>query len=88
VDRPYERVRDEYRVRFQVAFPVRDAKPSGGLEDVMTGKPTSVYHRAPLARCLVHRSHAVIRPLPPQGPGFRVNDVKAWLRSRKEVGET
>ena len=37
---------------------------------------------------MVNLSHALMRPLQPHWPGWSVNDLKAWFRSRKSVVET
>ena len=84
----YAQLIDYYRLRFQLECNFRDAKPYWGLEDFMTVKQTSVYNRANLAMLMVHVSHAALRPMRTHWPECRVNDLKAWFRSRKDVVET
>jgi putative transposase len=84
----YEHLIDYYRLRFQLEFNFRDAKPYWGLEDFMTIKQTPVYHSANLAMFMVNVSHAVMYPMRTQWPECSVNDLKAWFRSRKYVVET
>jgi putative transposase len=88
LDLPYDQLIDYDRLRFQLECNFRDVKQYWGLDDFMTVKQTPVYNSAHLAMFLVHLSHAVMRPLQPHWPGVRVNDLKAWFRSRKDVVET
>lgn len=79
---------DYYRLRFQLEFNFRDAKQYWGLEDFMSVNETPVYNSANLAMFMVHVSQALMRPMRAQWPAFSVNDLKAWFRGRKYVGET
>ena len=79
---------DYYRLRFQLEFNFRDAKQYWGLEDFMSVKERPVHNSANLAMFMVNVSHALIRPMRAQWPGFSVNDLKAWFRGRKYVLET
>jgi putative transposase len=79
---------DYYRLRFQLAFNVRDAKQYWGLEDFMVVKQTPVDNSANLAMFMVNLSHAVMRPRRPHGPELSVTDLKAWFRRKKYVVDT
>jgi hypothetical protein len=84
----YETLIDYYRLRFQLEFNFRDAKPYWGLEDFMSIKERPVYNSANLAMFMVNVSHALIRPRREPWPAFSVNDLKAWFRGRKYLVET
>lgn len=83
----YEKMIDYYRLRFQLEFNFRDAKPYWGLEDFMSVKERPVYNSANLAMFMVNLSHALIRPMREEWPAFSVNDLKAWFRGRKYATE-
>jgi putative transposase len=88
LDLPYDLVIAYYRLRFQIEFNFRDAKPHWGLEDFMVINETPVYNSANLAMFMVNVSQALIRPMRLQWPELSVNDLKTWFRSRKYVVET
>ena len=84
----YELLIDDYRLRFQLEFHLRDAKQYWGLEDGMNVNARPVYKGANLAMCMVHVSHALLRPMRAQWSAFSVHDLKAWFRGQKYVIET
>jgi putative transposase len=83
----YENLIDYYRLRFQIEFNFRDAKPYWGLEDFMSVNERPVYNSANLARFMVNVSQALIRPMRDDWPTFSVNDLKAWFRGQNYVVE-
>jgi putative transposase len=83
----YEHMIDYYRLRFQLEFNFRDAKPYWGLEAFMSVKERPLYNSANLAMFMVNLSHALMRPRREEGPAFSVNDLKAGFRGRKYATE-
>jgi putative transposase len=83
----YDQGIDYYRLRFQLEFNFRDAKPYGGREDFMNVNEQPVYHSAHLAMFMVNVSHALIGAMRVQWPAFSGNDLKAWFRGQKYVVE-
>ena len=76
----YEHLIDSSRLRCPLECNFRDAKQYWGLEDFMNVNAQPVYHGVNLAMCMVHVSHALIRPMRAQWSAFSVNDLNAWFR--------
>ena len=83
----YAHLIDSYRLRFPLACNFRDAKPYWGREAFMNVNARPVSNGANLAMCMVHVSHALIRPMRAQWSAFSVHDLKAWCRGRQYVVE-
>jgi hypothetical protein len=79
---------DYYRLRFPREFNFRDATPYWGREDFMKVNARPVYHGANRAMCMVHVSHALMRPMRAQWSACSVHDLKAWFRGQQYVVET
>lgn len=82
-----ERLIDYYRLRFQIEFTFRDAKPYWGLEDFMVVNSTPVYNSANLAMLMVNLSQILIRACRAACPECGIQDLKARFRGRKYVLE-
>ena len=85
--RSSERLIDYYRLRFQIEFTFRDAKPYWGLEDFMVVNSTPVYNSANLAMLMVNLSQILIRACRAACPECGIQDLKARFRGRKYVLE-
>jgi hypothetical protein len=83
----YAHLIDYDRLRFQLEFNFRDAKPYWGLADFMKVNARPVYNGANLALFMVNVSHALMRPMRAQWSAFSVNDLKAWFRGQTYVIE-
>jgi len=88
MDLAYDRLIDNYSLRFQIEFNFRDAKQHWGLEDFMNITPTAVTNAANLALFMVNLSQRVLEDLRPDAPEFSVLDLKALFRGAKYVAET
>ena len=83
----FDKLIDYYRLRFQIEFNFREAKPFWGLEDFMNVNQLPLYNAANLAMFMVNVSHALIQQFRPTQPAFSVNDLKAHFRGHKYVTE-
>ncbi len=88
LDLSYQRLIDDYSLRFQIEFNFRDAKQHWGLEDFMNVRQTAVSNAANLALFLVNVSQALMGPFRKANPQFGVLDLKAHYRGYKYVAET
>jgi hypothetical protein len=79
---------DEYRLRCPLAGHCRDAPQDWGREDCMHVNARPVCHGANLALCMVHVSHALMRPRRAQWSACSVHDRKAWFRGQQYGVET
>ena len=59
----FDKVVEEYRLRFQMAFTFRDAKHYWALEDFMAFSATAVTNAANLALCMVSLSAVLLAQL-------------------------
>jgi putative transposase len=88
LDLGYQRLIDDYSLRFQIEFNFRDAKQHWGLEDFMNVRQTAVSNAANLALFLVNVSQALMQGWRQDNPQFGVLDLKAHYRGYKYVAET
>jgi putative transposase len=85
---PFDKLIDDYCLRFQLEFNFRDAKQYWGLEDFMTTHPTRVTNAANLSLFMVNLVERVLRDLRLLQPQISVLDLKAQCRGTKYVEET
>ena len=78
---------DYYRLRFQIEFNFRNAKPFWGLEDFMSVKPTPVTNAANLAFFMVSLSHTLLKTLRLNQPDASILDLKAYAHDYRYVTE-
>jgi hypothetical protein len=76
----WEPLVDSYRLRFQIEFNFRDAKPYWGLEDFMHMSARAVTNAANLSLFMVKVAYRLRRDLYPSDPAFSVVDLKAHYR--------
>ena len=88
LDLSYQRLIDDYSLRFQIEFNFRDAKQHWGLEDFMNVQPTAVSNAANLALFMVNLSQLLVQHWRKDNPQFGVLDLKAHYRGYKYVAET
>jgi hypothetical protein len=88
LDLSYQRLIDDYSLRFQIEFNFRDAKQHWGLEDFMNVQPTAVSNAANLALFMVNLSQLLVQRWRKDNPQFGVLDLKAHYRGYKYVAET
>jgi putative transposase len=88
LNRPYDRLRDYYCLRFQIEFNGRAAKQYWGVEDVRNVTKTAVTHAAHLALFMVNVSHRLLCDLRQSDPASGIRDLKAQGRGYKSVTET
>jgi hypothetical protein len=85
---PFDKLIDNYCLRFQLEFNFRDAKQYWGLEDFMTTHPTRVTTAANLSLFMVNLAERVLRDVRQVEPQMSVLDLKAQCRGTKYVEET
>ena len=73
-------LRDDYQLRFQIAFVFRDAKHYWGLEDFMVIKEAAVTNAMNLAFFMVNLSRRLMRDRRDTDPNRSVLDLKAHYR--------
>jgi putative transposase len=79
---------DYDRLRFQIEFNFRDAKPYWGLEDFMNVTPTGVTNAANLSLFMVNVAYQLRTDVWQRAPDYSVLDLKADCRGYKYVEET
>jgi len=79
---------DDYRLRFQIEFNFRDAKPYWGVEDFMHVTPTGVTNAAHLSWCMVNVAYQLRTDVWQRAPDYSVLDLKADCRGYTYVEET
>jgi putative transposase len=84
----WEKLIDDYRLRFPIEFNFRDAKQSWGLEDFMNTSETAVTNAAPLSLFMVNVGYRLRRDLRPSDAEFSGLDLKAHDRGDTSVSET
>ena len=85
---PFDKLIDNYGLRFQLEFNFRDAKQYWGLEDFMTTNPTAVTNAANLSLFMVNLVERVLRDMRQFQGEMSVLDLKAHCRGVKYVEET
>jgi hypothetical protein len=85
---PFDKLIDNYCLRFQLEFNFRDAKQYWGLEDFLTTHPTRVTNAANLSLFLVNLVERLLRDVQRHDPEMSVLDLKAQCRGAKYVEET
>ena len=85
---PFDKLIDNYCLRFQLEFNFRDAKQYWGLEDFMSTNPTRVTNAANLSLFLVNLVERLLYDLRQLQPQMSVLDLKAYCRGTKYVEET
>jgi len=76
----WEELRDDYQLRFQIAFTFRDAKQYWGLEDFMVIKEAAVTNAMNLACFMVNLSRRLARDRRGSDPNASVLDLKTHYR--------
>lgn len=84
----YDRLIDNYQLRFQIEFNFRDAKQFWGFEDFMNVKQTPIINAVNLSFFMVNFSQCLLAHFRPAIPGFSVLDLKALFRARRYALET
>jgi hypothetical protein len=84
----FDKLIDNYCLRFQLEFNFRDAKQYWGLEDFMTTHPVRVTNAANLSLFMVNLVERVLRDQRRLQPEMSVLDLKAQCRGAKYVAET
>jgi putative transposase len=79
---------DYDRLRFQIEFNFRDAKPYWGLEDFMHVTPTGVTKAATLSLFMVNVAYRLQADVRQRDPDYSILDLKADCRGYKYVEET
>jgi DDE superfamily endonuclease len=85
---PFDKLIDNYCLRFQLEFNFRDAKQYWGLEDFMSTNPTRVTNAANLSLFMVNLVERLLCDLRQLQPQMSVLDLKAYCRGTKYVEET
>jgi len=84
----FDKLIDNYCLRFQLEFNFRDAKQYWGLEDFMTTQPTRVGNAANLSLFMVNLVERLLRDVRRLDPEMSVLDLKAQCRGAKYVEAT
>jgi hypothetical protein len=84
----FDKLIDNYCLRFQLEFNFRDAKQYWGLEDFMTTQATRVRNAANLSLFMVNLVERVLRDERRLDPEMSVLDLKAQCRGAKYVEAT
>jgi putative transposase len=84
----FDRLVENYSLRFQIEFTFRDAKQHWGLEDFMTVTATAVTNAANLSLLMVSLSTVLLEEVRQTDPQCSVLDLKASYRGAKYVTET
>lgn len=85
---PFDKLIDNYCLRFQLEFNFRDAKQYWGLEDFMTTHPIRVTNAANLSLFMVNLVERLLREERRLQPEMSVLDLKAQCRGAKYVEAT
>ena len=85
---PFDKLIDNYCLRFQLEFNFRDAKQYWGLEDFMTTHPVRVSNAANLSLFMVNLVERILRDQRRLDPEMSVLDLKAQCRGAKYVEAT
>jgi putative transposase len=85
---PYNQLKDDYCLRFQIEFNFRDAKQYWGVEDFMHITETAVTTAAHLSLFMVNVSYHFLRDVRQSDPACSLLDLKARFRADKDVTET
>jgi putative transposase len=85
---PYDTLRDDYSLRFQIEFNFRDAKQYWGLEDFMNITPTGVTNAANLSLFMVKVAYRLQADVRQHDPESSILDLKADCRGYTYVEET
>jgi putative transposase len=88
LDLPFDKLIEDYKLRFQIEFNFRDAKQYWGLEDFMNVEQTPVTNAANLSLFMVNLSQLLLDHYRPDDPAFSVLDLKARYRGDRYVDET
>jgi hypothetical protein len=88
LDLPFDKLIDDYKLRFQIEFNFRDAKQYWGLEDFMNVAQTPVTNAANLSLFMVNLSQFLLDRYRLDDPAFSVLDLKAHYRGYRYVVET
>jgi len=84
----WEKLIDDYCLRFQLEFNFRDAKQYWGLEDFMNIRPTAVTNAANLSLFMVNLTYRCLQDRCSLQSACSVLDLKAHYRGVKYVDET
>jgi putative transposase len=84
----YDRLIDNYQLRFQIEFNFRDAKQFWGLEDFMNIKKTPVTNAVNLSLFMVNLSYYLLRQMRQVDPDVGILDLKTFHRGRRYAIET
>jgi len=84
----YEKIIDDYSLRFQIEFNFRDAKQFWGLEDFMNIKAIPVTNAINLSLFMVNLSQVLLRQFRQTHPDSGILDLKAYFRAAKYFEET
>lgn len=84
----FDKLIDNYCLRFQLEFNFRDAKQYWGLEDFMSTEPIRVRNAANLSLFMVNLVERLLREQRRLDPEMSVLDLKAQCRGAKYVAET
>src|SRR6476646_9067569 len=84
----FDRLVENYSLRFQIEFTFRDAKQHWGLEDFMTVTARGVSNAANLSLLMVSLSRVLLEEAHQEAPQWSVLDLKASYRGAKYVRET
>lgn len=84
----WDKLIEYYRLRFQIEFNFRDAKPYWGLEDFMTITETAVTNAANLSFFRVNVADCSRHQIGLDAATFSVLDLKAYWRGYTYVTET
>ena len=78
---PYDKIIDNYSLRFQIEFNFRDAKQYWGLEDFMNVKEVPLTNALNLSLFMVNLSQVLLRDFRQTHPASGILDLKAYFRA-------
>lgn len=84
----FDKIIDDYCLRFQIEFNFRDAKQYWGLEDFMNVEKIAVTNAANLSLFMVNLVHLLLHRYRRDDPAVSVLDLKAHYRGYRYVTET
>jgi putative transposase len=84
---PYDKIIDNYSLRFQIEFNFRDAKQYWGLEDFMNVKEVPLTNALNLSLSMVNLSQVLLRDFRQTHPASGILDLKAYFRAAKYFEE-
>jgi len=84
----YEKMIDDYTLRFQIEFNFRDAKQYWGLDDFMNVKEVAVTNAANLSFFMINFSSLLLRRFQQTNPEFSILDLKSHYRGCRYVSAT